>query len=404
MLSYEEVEQIFKQYRLKIDSETGEKTLIDRNNPDALISKEDELKYRAAIYLSNAVNDMTTKFKGLVYEGTEPWHNEEEKREWKKEKVSEIQNFVSSIANKGYYSIRFAFLHQPGECDKQFFCDLQQQDDKFSSYAAGAKSLLEYTLAQKGKVLNEFRFVHKDLVNHYSWTTKSLQKAPISPEGQAKRKKYAEDLIKAYLRAESNDMYNTRVKTEEKNMHFVATTVNESKTIPDYMASPINANTPLDGSSIIPEAKGIVPKIMRLLIAAQDISLDGENDYLEEIISQPAISRTLIAMRNAKLLDKLNAIGDKKEQQGKVSNGRTHKETNGDYQRRIANEAINQDSTMFLIARYYLQNNSAITATTETKAALLCLAARTQGIIPRLITDSASGGYIIIADSELSAR
>ena len=398
MLSYDEIVNINKQYRYKVDLQTGEKKLVNRQDDSLEVSEENDLKYRSAIYLYSCAESLANEFSGL-YASTAPWSNEEEKLEWKKGKVLEMQKFVSSVADKGEYNLKLNLGSAIAQCDYRFFGDLRI-DDKLSTVASGARSLLEYTLEQKGKKLEDISIESRpDLSTHYSWTAreKSFQERlkpsdssytqedkpkSLSPEGQAKRRQFTEKLIKAYVMAETDSMYDKRVEKEDNNMRYVANTINGSRTIP--------------------EVKQDLPRLMRLLIAAQNISLDGETDYLEEIISQPAVSHALSELRRDGQLDKLRTIGEKKEQEGKVSGGRTHSETKGETHRRIANRVIKEDPDAVSKARAALAKRNNGLVADERKAMLFSVVARTQGKIPTYERDETSGKYSFNAGESLT--
>ncbi len=398
MLSYDEIVNINRQYRYKVDQQTGEKALVERKNSSLEVPEENDLKYRSAIYLYSSTESLANEFSGL-YASIAPWSNEQEKLEWKKNKVLEMQKFLLSIVDKGEYILNLNLGSEIAQCDDRFFHDLGI-DDKLSTFASGARSLLEYTLEQKGKKLEDINIERRpDLSTQYSWTAreKSFQERlnpsdssytqedkpkTLSQEGQVKRRQFAEELIKAYLMAETDSMYDKRVEKEDNNMRYVANTINGSRTIP--------------------EVKQDLPRLMRLLIAAQNISLDGEIDYLEEIISQPAVSHALYELRRAGQLDKLRTIGEKKEQEGKVNGGRTHHETKGEIHRRIANRVIKEEPDAVLKARAALTKRNNGLVSDERKAMLFSVVARTQGKIPTYERDETSGKYRFNAGESLT--
>lgn len=127
--------------------------------------------------------------------------------------------------------------------------------------------------------------------------------------------------------------------------------------------------------------KSKVAHIANLLIAAQNISLDEEKDYLEEIISQPAVSTFLSEFRKSGQLKQLQEIGEHKKQKGKVVDGRTHRETPGQLQRRIANGVIRDDPNAVAKARHVIHNSrsSKGSVRSERLAMLFCAVARTEG-------------------------
>ena len=88
---------------------------------------------------------------------------------------------------------------------------------------------------------------------------------------------FVKDLISNYNKIEPDAWYNTRLDKEEKNMQRVSNIVNNHSQV-----MPIKS----------PDA------LMRLLKAADNLSLDGEKNFLEEIIFQPEVYKSLTRITN----------------------------------------------------------------------------------------------------------
>lgn len=401
MISYDEAFDALRKYRTIMDKETGQRRLVEQADSSKVIPKNEALRIEAARYLYQCVDTMTKKYNSYFEKQRTPWTSEAEKVEWMKRKMEELQLSLEQIALDGEYEcVRVGTLVDTKDDPvEQLFIDFSRGENG-TDFSFGARSLLEYTLIQKGKKLEDITHEKKGrgMIDYFSWTTKDRSfkerlspNAPaytqadkpksISPEGQAKRKQFAEDLIEAYLMAETDDMYNKRTAGEDKAMKYAADTVNGSKTIQ--------------------EVKKDLPHLMRLLIAAQNISLDGERDYLEEILAQPAISQALLDIRKDGQLEKITAIGEKKAREGKVVDGRTHRETKGQLQRRIANGIIRDTPDAVSRATQILSKSSKGTVKSERRAMLFCVVARTQGKIPSY-EENGNGTYTIDTGEEIT--
>ena len=163
--------------------------------------------------------------------------------------------------------------------------------------------------------------------------SKSQPKVQLTPEQQAKRREFVEQLIQTYLMVETDKMYEDRVQGESSNMKFA---VKNSQTI---NLTSIN-----------------IPKIMRLLLAAKNVSLYGQKDYLEEIISNPSINQALLTIKDSPEYAQMVQKGKAKQNSGELVNGKPfgHRETIGERDARIANNLLQQSPNAITVAKQKL--------------------------------------------------
>lgn len=212
--------------------------------------------------------------------------------------------------------------------------------------------------------------------------TQTLKAKEITPEQIQRRRVFVDKLMQIYKQCETDENYQDRANREEKDMTFVARTVNSNTTI-ERIPEPATA------------------RIMDLLYAAQNISLSGERDYLNDIIKQPIISETLLKMRNGNALDKMSKKAQERRNNGTISE---HKPTHGEITIREANTLISEHPNAVEVAKRKLDGRSSFQidkGDTENlrRARLIEVVARTQGKSITRTTDL-QGNKILQVDDD----
>ena len=174
-------------------------------------------------------------------------------------------------------------------------------------------------------------------------------------------------MIAYYKMRESDSTYADRVENEEDNMKVVADIVNMSKSI-DRVSS----------------GRGLMNRLM----AAQNLSLNGEKDYFEYIISQPAVTDALLEIKRSGRFEQIKQEAEGNKVNGKVRDGRVkgHHETMGERCRRLANNAISRNPNTVNEIRRYLSANSHVDFNKEDEATayIFSAVARTMGSTPTI--------------------
>lgn len=264
-------------------------------------------------------------------------------------------------------------------------CDLAKPNGEMNYMA---ETFLQYTLAEKGKKATN---IQREIEGGMSYTIKyditNLEKEDeftkrldpnnpiyiqqpkaqdLTPEQKANRRAYVEKAIQYYNMMEHDEWYKNRVKNEDKNMKRVARIVNNNE-------------------QMIPVKNG--PGLFNLLKAAQNLSLIGEKDFLEEILSKPEVEKTLLEFKSSEQAKKIKTEALENEKNGKVnSNGLVegHKLTQGEIAITTANEFIRQHPNAAAVARKKLNERNVFVIKfgdkeTMRKARLVEVVARTQG-------------------------
>lgn len=166
---------------------------------------------------------------------------------------------------------------------------------------------------------------------------------------------------------EIDSAYADRVENEEANMKAVADVVNMSKSI-DRVASG--------------------KRLMNRLMAAQNLSLNGEKDYFEYIISQPAVTNALLEIKKSGKFEQIKQEAEENKANGKIRDGRVkgHYETMGERCRRLANNAISRNPSTVSQIKKYLSANKQVDFNKEDEATayVFSAVARTMGNTPTI--------------------
>jgi len=402
MLSYEEIKNIANQYRYKFDYDSKSFTLINSETKEPVPPSEDTLRIQAALAAYQTLNfDRQANSTQIP---TTP----EGKLQWEENKIKELQNFVLSVAQNRNYTFD-KNLGQNVTIGERFFFEMTDRDVEFIDDTRqfkidSSKKLMEYLLAEKGKKMGNLD-IRKDtsgVKTYFNWDVKDMsfseklnpnspqytqpqKPQEIKPETQAKIKAYTEKLVSYYLATETDEMYQDRVNNEDKNMRYAASSINNSK-------------------EIQVKDKDFA-KLMRLLLASKNISLDGQTDYFEQLISQPSIIQALADIRKSGKYDRVKAEAEQLEQDGKLTNGkqRGHFETKGELGLRIANRTIANNPEFIKKANYFVANREkfSINEQSESEAIALCAVARTQGKIPSY-TQKTDGSFEFNTDEQIS--
>lgn len=206
----------------------------------------------------------------------------------------------------------------------------------------------------------------------------------LTPEQKANRRAYVEKAIQYYNMMEHNEWYQHRVEKEDKNMQRVARIVNNHE-------------------QMMPVKNG--PGLFYLLKAAQNLSITGEKDFLEEILSQPEVNKTLLEFKSSEQAKKMKTEALENEKNGKVNSDGLlgeHKLTHGEITIRTANEFISQHPNAVAVARKKLDERNLFVIKygdkeTMKKARLVEVVARTQGKFITRTTDK-EGNRILQVD------
>lgn len=402
MFKYQELFELNKRYFYRTNQESGKREVYDREESQFVTDKDTLLRVTAALTLYTHIN-------GYAYSKKMPTDD----MQLMEEQARELQTSLLKIGQEKSYTHREVAFKNYTDSTDYFFntatpdrgttYEQRNNDPVYQLKISRVADTMKYLMSTRGKKVVDFK-LDSEKANQtaveFSWGIEDIpfreQLKPsnpqytqpekpkqATPEQQARRREFAEKLLTYYLMAETDKMYAERVDGEDKNMRFAARSINNSQ-------------------QIHIEQKDF-PKLMRLLLASKNISLDGQTDYFEKIISQPEVSRALAEIRDDGTFDKVKTIAERNEQEGKLINKKLkgHNETKGELGLRIANRTIAQEPGFVQRAIGLLSSNSKFPVKEQSEAIALSTVARTQGKIPSY-TQNENGTFDFNSDEEKS--
>lgn len=396
MFSLNEIKSIRKQYTLK-----DFKTLEARKKDGTItlpedLSDEEKGKIVSAIFLYRKIKDVQS--------------NAFQRNKSEEEILDEIQsNFPQQALSAEPKSVS-GFVMMAGRPLDIIMCDLAKPEGDMNYMA---ETYLQYTLAEQGKKAvniqrsveggmsyaisydikklkkeNEFR---KQLDPNNPMYTQPQKKINLTPEQLAHRKEIVERLIADYKKMEHDEWYESRAQKEDYDMQRIANVVNKNEII---------------NSSI----KG--PGLFRLLIAAQNLSLDGEQNFLEEMLKQPAVNDALLELKKSGQVHTIHTDAQENEKNGRVNTDgllESHSLTHGEMNIREANQFISEHPNAVSVAQKKLNERNSFlikyrdTATMK-KARLVEVVARAQGKSITRTTDENKNRILQVEDGKEQSK
>lgn len=389
MFTLDELKEIRKKYILR-----DFKTLEARKKDGSVtlpenLSQEEKNKIISAIFLYRTIRDVQG--------------NSFQKNKSEQEILDEIQvEFPQKALSSETKSVS-GFVLMAGRPIDCIMCDLAKPNGEMNYMA---ETYLQYTLAEKGKKATNIQrsieggmtyTITYDIINlekknefikrldpNNPMYTQPPKKQILTPEQKANRRAYVEKAIQYYNMMEHDEWYRHRIEREDENMQRVAKIVNNHE-------------------QMMPVKNG--PGLFYLLKAAQNLSITGEKDFLEEILSQPEVNKTLLEFKSSEQAKKMKTEALENEKNGKVNNDGLlgkHKLTHGEITIRTANEFISQHPNAVAVARKKLDERNLFVIKygdkeAMKKARLVEVVARTQGKFITRATDK-EGNRILQVD------
>ena len=401
MFNIDELKEIRKKYFY--DPDTRKIKLQFRARGDSSVKKPEELnqdernKIISALYEYRIVKDVA-KGNGIAGERTE------------EDVLTEIQTEVyNEILTPGKKSAQpFVFMAgrprdiimmditQPTKekrnmADIYFNYILSENRKKATNIQRGIEGGMVYTISYDIENLEKENGFRKQLDPNNPQYTQPQKKLDLTPEQLAHRKAIVERLITDYRKMEHDEWYESRTQKEETDMQRIANIVNQNSVI----------NTSIKG-----------PGLFRLLIAAQNLSLDGEQDFLEEMLKQPAVNDALLELKKSGQVHTIHTEAQENEIKGIINeNGLLdgHSLTHGERNIREANQFISEHPNAVSVARKKLTERNSFLIKhgdleTMKKARLIEIVARTKGKSITRTTDSNKNRILQVDDGKEQSK
>ena len=399
MFSLDEIKEIQKKYIY--NSENNEIKL--RNKADSSskrpedLTTEDKNRIISACFVFKVIKDME---RGLF--GTQGKENQVALDEIQTEFYEEAlkpgirrMNLSNGISDKATDKI-FAQLVSPRDADRndaEIYLQyvLAEQGKKATNIQRGLEGGLQSTISYDIEEVRKENHFKQQLDPNNPIYIQPQKKLDLTPKQLAHRKEIVERLILDYRKMEHDEWYESRTQKEENDMQRIANIINKNDII---------------NSSI----KG--PGLFRILIAAQNLSLEGEQDFLEEILKQPAVNDALLELKKSGQVHTIHTEAQENEQNGRVNNNGLldeHSLTHGEKNIREANQFISEHPNAVSVAKQKLsERNSFLIKYGDTesmkKARLVEIVARTQGKSITRTTDANKNRILQVDDEKEQSK
>ena len=375
MFTLDELKNISKNYIFY--SETKELKMRSRAEGDLSVKKPEEMtqeersKIISAIYVLQIIRSMSQGPFGTKKEEQESL--DEIQTEFYKEALTPGKKMVtlaSGLSNQAKDKILIDLTNSKEEKNNMAEIYLQyilnENGKKAINIQRGIEGKIAPTITYDITNLeknNEFR---KSLDHNNPIYTQPPKMQILTPEQKANRRSYVEKAIQYYNMMEHDEWYQHRVEKEDEIMQRVARIVNNHE-------------------QMMPVKNG--PGLFYLLKAAQNLSIIGEKDFLEEILSQPEVNKTLLEFKASEQAKKMKSEALENGKNGKVNDDgllKGHFMTYGERLHKEANEYISKHPNEVTFAKKELSEKSSFpleygNSELTKKSKVIELVARTQG-------------------------
>ena len=372
MFTLDEIKALRKSYQVEDDGNIIFNRINNKDNKNSVkapseLSDEESMKIKSALFLYKMIKQETFGLENL----SEEQRLEKFQKDFESDAITNTTHSYhlmgNAIATIGKDTIWIKMLGNDPLAMNYFQYVLSENGKtaKNMEISGGTSGALTITYDIETKSRNSF--IEQLNPNNPIYTQPEKPKE-LTPEQKAKRRSFVEELISNYNKMEHDEWYQHRTEKETINMQKVANIVNSHETM-------------------LPIKSG--PGLLYLLKAAQNLSINGEKDFLEEIISQPAVNKALLELRKSGQADKIRDEAMQNESNGRVnSNGllEGHSQTQGEKELHSANVCVRHNPNAVSEARKAMQSSSTLSFDTSTDGIrlsnLYSLIARTQGKLP----------------------
>lgn len=372
MFTLDEIKALRKSYQIDDDGSIIFNRINNKDNKKGVkspseLSDEESMKIESALFLYKMIKQETFGLENL----NEEQRLEKFQKDFEEDALTNATHSYRIMGNAmsaiGKDCIWLSLLKNNKSAMNYFKYVLAENGKNAKNMEIFGDTSGELTFTYTIETKSRNAFIEQLNPNNPIYTQPEKQKE-LTTEQKAKRRTFVEELISNYNKMEHDEWYQHRTEKEIINMQKVANIINSHETMP-----PIKSG----------------PGLLYLLKAAQNLSINGEKDFLEEIISQPSVNKALLELRKSGQADKMRDEAMENESNGRVnSNGllEGHSQTQGEKELRSANICVRQNPNVVNEAKKTMQSQSTLSFDTSTDGIrlsnLYSLIARTQGKLP----------------------
>ena len=236
----------------------------------------------------------------------------------------------------------------------------------------------------------------------------------LSKDELDRKMKWIKNLIASYDITESTQQYSFRARDEDNNMLQVLDGIKKGEFVGEGLSK---INLDISKKNTEHDIASSIPKLVRLLKAADNITIEGGRNYLEEFANIPNVDKMLLQIKNS---DSVKAFFAEARENMKNGNIPKHKKTraeidkicaqdylkNGKLSKPSIKEELNYRESIIkgateIIVDVGSKNVAEISMERKQKAALERILARQQGKVPSGIIQK-NNAFVFIVDTQKS--
>lgn len=344
MLTLEEIKNINKAYRFKYDFNSKTFALINSATKEPVTDAEEINIAKAGILLSNLIHNGITPSGALGLASVDNKFFNTQDLDIRAELfLNSLVSDLKTIIQSQQYSVNMSLSTYKTPID-YFIANYKSsstQDYIRDCYSA----LIDLVGKENGMKVDNFdiSIQPSGVETEFKCSTCILSQqysniANNTSSNSASRRKFVETLIEKYKQCEDDANYDIRKNFEDRTMQKVVDVSN--------------------GTILFTQLPTDIHKFMRMLISAQNLSITGERDFLEEVISIDIVNQRLLELHEDKSFQKQvdEKIAFKKSKNEKLG----HVETEAEVNLRLANSSAKNHTEEFEKLKYAIENGKAI--------------------------------------------
>lgn len=289
--------------------------------------------------------------------------------------------------------------------------DTVQSQDPWKIHQQTQERLITYYEDKKHFIADVGDMVASDRTQS---TPVEEKKSPVkpTPEQIASNMQWVKNFMKAYDLTESKTSYDYRAIYEDDNTLQVLQGIKDGHFEGKGLSAIDLDYFPNDREFNIERA---IPKLARLLKVADNITIDGGENYLEQFASIPNINEIIEEMKNSKGVQEMFAQAQENLKTGNVPN---HKKTRAEVDKKYAQAYLRSGNLTkgsveeeleyradsirgaeMLAVDFDAKSIADISLDRKQKTSLTRVIARQQGKVPSEVIQQ-NGGYVIVIDTQ----
>lgn len=366
MLTLEEIKNINKTYRFKYDLNLKSHTLINSITKEPVTNVEEINRAKAGILLNNLIHNGITPSGDLGLSSVDNrFFNTQDLNIRAELFLNSLVSDLKTIIHNQQYSANLSLSSYKTPIDYFIwnYKSSSTQDYIRDCYSA----LIDIIGKENGMKVDNFdiSIPPSGVKAEFKCSTHMLSQQhnniANNTNNSDSRRKFVETLIEKYKQCEDDANYDIRKNFEDTTMQRVVAVSN--------------------GTIQFNQVPTDIHKFMRMLISAQNLSITGERDFLEEIISIDIVNQRLLELHADKNFQKQvdEKISMKKSKNEKLG----HVETEAEVNLRLANSSVKNHTEEFEKLKFAIENGKSITfeSTQDGQRCkrIACLYAMTQG-------------------------